>query len=285
MTRYLNPLLVSNAFARLASRNEIGKAHLERTSALMYFLATDATCQQQQAMCLNCDPKSQCGRETRQALGIEFAKLVMLGNENAGILQVAEFGTIARMSTSPEQRISSNFLTVPVKKAASHATPYRYPSRPAAPLLEMGPAATGMTWGLRRYAGWQQNFLLLLSKTRSSTPCFDLAVFVSRDAAFHSASSDLAHILCEHLETRFTCETAMFWSKRIRAEMVFSRVSEPTLVSTYTRLAGSWKDPAAKAKSLERMNKAELISRIRELELQLHEANQDQSQNTEHEET
>jgi len=50
MSKFLNPSLVLESFERLASKSEGGKAHLERTSAILYFLAFDAACHSTQKM-------------------------------------------------------------------------------------------------------------------------------------------------------------------------------------------------------------------------------------------
>ena len=268
MSKYLNPELIRRAFERLSSRNIAGKVHLERTSVLMYFLSFDATCKHFNVNNLDLNPETLEGKHNRKQLELEFTKLVLVGNTHDGLKQVIELGKIDEAGNSPEKRISSNFLTVPLKKASGQVEPYYYPRRPKAPVLKMGPAATGKKWGVGYHDSWMSNFLALQTSIKSATPSLDLAVFVCRDCALDDGVNDLANALGDQLEKRFTKDMASFWVSRIVKERVLARHIDAPFVSHYSSFLGTHK-AAAPAKRYEQMNKSELIERIRQLESML----------------
>lgn len=125
---------VSKSFSRLKGRKRTDgkttKTHLEKTSALMCFLAFDATCKITQSEKLDLNPTSDHGKKIRGLIAAEFSKLVLLTGESDNKLQFIELGKVVQQNKSPEVRFSSNFLTVPLKKASEQAAPYSYPNRP-----------------------------------------------------------------------------------------------------------------------------------------------------------
>lgn len=265
MSKYLNPEVVCRAFERLSSRNIGGKVHLERTSVLMYFLSVDATCQHFGASCLDLNPDSSEGKYNRKQVEIEFTKLVLVESAHDGLKQVNELGKIDIDGTSPEKRISSNFLTVPLKKASSQMEPYYYPRRPKAPVLKMGPSATGKKWGVGYHDEWTTNFLTLLASIKSSTPLLDLALFVCRNCAFDDGVSDIFPALGAQLEKRFTKDMADFWISRIGKERVLALRIDVPFVDHYLSFARYHKGVTT-FKRYDQMKKTELIGRIHQLE-------------------
>ena len=123
MARYLSPELVLRSFSRLRPRVTEGKIHLERCSAIMYFLAFDATCRRFDLTVLDVNPQTTTGKTARQQLQLEFAKLSSVKSLSGVPRQVSRFGEIDEGGISPEKRMSSNFLTVPVTRAT---TPVSY---------------------------------------------------------------------------------------------------------------------------------------------------------------
>lgn len=269
MAKYLNPELVCKSFERLSSRITTGKSHLERTSVIMVFLAVDAACKNLDVENLDLNPATLAGRNTRKSVELEFTKLVLVGNTHGAIKQVIELGKIDEDGTSPEKRISSNFLTVPLKKASDQTVPYFYPRRPKAPLLKMGPAATGQKWGIDYHDDWTSNFLVMLSTIKSPTPSLDLAVFVCRDCPIDDGAGDLFSALEDELKKRFTKKMAEFWVNRMEKEKVMARCVETPFVDHYVSFAVSYKQGITAAKRYEQMKKAELIKRIYQLESML----------------
>jgi hypothetical protein len=178
---FLSTELVSKCFQRLSARERGGKKHLERTSALLYFLAFDATCKFFEVDALDFTPETLIGKNHRRQFELEFVRLAVLERNQDQLKQVTEFGKIDINGTIPEQRISSNFFSVPVKKASTRTDAALYPNRPKAPVLSMGVFATGKPWGVTLYEKWQTNLPKLLSEIRYSTPNIDLAIFAVRD--------------------------------------------------------------------------------------------------------
>jgi len=202
---------------------------MERTSALMYFLAFDVVCKSHGGGTVNFDPNNIDGKNNRKSIELEFTKLVLLKKEYNKIIQVSELGKIDHAGKDPEKRISSNFLTVPLKKASEHSTPYSYPKRPATPLMKLGQAATGQKWGIDYYDGWQENLPGLLADIKQSSPFTDLAIFVFRDTLFDPGITEYLEAFTTVINNRFSKELAGFWIERIEKERLFAKhVELPT---------------------------------------------------------
>lgn len=266
MTKYLSHELVGRSFERLSSRNIGGKTHMERTSALMYFLAVDAALRHFELTSLDLNPDSLEGRNSRKQVELEFIRLVLVGNSQGGVRQVTELGKIEEAGTHPEKRISSNFLTVPLKKASDQAEPFYYPNRPKCPLFKMGLAATGKKWGLSYHENWMQNFLSILTTIRGSTPTLDLAVFVSRDCVIEDSVADVFTALKQQLSKRFTSNLSNFLIQRIEKERVLAPDFSSSFSGSHVPFADFYKKSPVKIKKYSEMNKSELIERIRQLE-------------------
>ena len=269
MTKYLTQELVCKSFARLSSRNTTGKTHMERTSALMYFLSVDAAFKHFGENSLDLNPDSLEGKNSRKQVELEFTRLVLVGNSHGTVRQVIELGKIDAAGTDPEKRISSNFFTVPLKKATNQTTPFYYPSRPKHPLFKMGLAATGKKWGVRLHDNWMTNLLAMLTTIKGATPSLDLAVFVCRDSAIDDGAADICMALEEQLKKRFTKNLADFWIQRIEKEKVMAHGLPPPFADHHAPFASFYKQAAAPVKQYEQMKKSELIDRIRQLESML----------------
>ncbi len=269
MAKYLNQELVCKSFERLSSRNKTGKSHMERTSALMYFLSVDAAFKHFDVSILDLNPDSLDGKINRKQVELEFTRLVLVGNSHGGVKQVTELGRIEEAGTHPEKRISSNFLTVPLKKASNQTTPFYYPNRPKHPLFKMGLAATGKQWGVSFHENWMSNFLAILTTIKGSTPSLDLAVFVCRDCAIDDGAADIFTALEEQLKKRFTRNLADFWILRIEKEKAMPRGVEVSFSDHHAPFASFYKQASASVKQYEQMKKSELIDRIHQLESML----------------
>ncbi|MBU0688438.1 MAG: hypothetical protein KJ850_08855 [Gammaproteobacteria bacterium] len=268
MAKYLSQELVCKSFERLSSRNKTGKTHMERTSALMYFLSVDAAFKHFDVSILDLNPDSFDGKNNRKQVELEFTKLVLVGNSHGVVKQVTELGRIEEAGTHPEKRISSNFLTVPLKKASNQTTPFNYPSRPC-PLFKMGLASTGTQWGVSFHDNWMPNFLAILTTIKGSTPSLDLAVFVCRDCGIDDVAADIFSALEEQLKKKFTKNLADFWIQRMEKEKVMYRGVDVPFSDHHAPFASIYKQPPTPVKQYEQMNKSELIARIHHLELKL----------------
>ena len=120
---YLNSDFVKSAFLRLRSTSKGGKSHLEKTSALMFFLAFASLSKKEDSRILEFPPKSYARREFEN----EFRKLVSLERG----AQVVELGAVEYgYAKSPEKRLESNFLTSQLKKASEAGATLGYPQPP-----------------------------------------------------------------------------------------------------------------------------------------------------------
>lgn len=266
MAKFFSCDLVSIAFKRLSSRKREGKSHLERTSALMYFFAVDAACKELGVSSFDMNPDSLDGKNNRKQVELEFTKLVLVKSSADGILQVVELGRVEFGGTSPEKRISSNFFTVPLKKASGQKDPYSYPQRPKAPLLKMGLTSTGMKWGIQSHENWQSNFPLLLTEIRDATPHLDLAIFLLRDQSIDDASPDVINALKTGLEKRFSNDVAEYFIQKITRETLFARHIDNPFSDYYFQFSETYENESVTSPSYGTMTRTELVERILELE-------------------
>lgn len=219
--RYLNENLIQESFLRLRQNETGGKIGLERTSALMCFLAFDALLKRTSINPpIDLDPNVSNGKTNREILTREFARLVQLknGTEPYHVLNLGE----VVIGGSPEKRFSSNFLTVSVKKATTSDRVYEYPTRPSNPLLVLGPKATALKWGINRHSDWKANLPVFLRDRKTKTPFHDLACFVLRQRGFLSSATTLQEGLVDGLAEIFTPELCVFWKTQISLEKVYA---------------------------------------------------------------
>lgn len=231
--QYLNENLIRESFLRLRQNESGGKIGLERTSALMCFLAFDALLKRTSVTPpLDFDPEVSIGNNNRSGLTREFSRLVQLKNGSEPY-HVINLGEVTVGGNTPEKRFSSNFLTTGMKKATTSATAYDYPTRPSNPLLILGPKATGLIWGMDRHSNWKENLPVFLEGRKTKTPFTDLAIFVLRQRGFESTATMLQEGLIDGLCEIFTPELCEFWKKQVTLEKVyFEEVENPFQNST-----------------------------------------------------
>lgn len=261
---YFSSKQVLSSFKRLSSRRRTGKTHLERTSSLMYFLAFDAVCKQHGCESLDLNPQSTNGINNRKLLGLEFAKLVVLGNKDQVCWQVSELGKIHSNGNCPEKRISSNFFTVPLKKASAQSDSVPYPKRPA-PVLLLGGSRNGINWRVQYHAQWRNNLPKLLLEVVEPTCFSDLAIFVLREAQFNKCENGYIEALSSLIKNKFSESLSDFWIQRIHGEKVLSgnKFQEP-FANDYE--AFPLEDPTFAQDRLNVLSKSELLKRISYLE-------------------
>ena len=217
---------VSVAFDRLSFKTGTDgrrrKAPQERTSALMCFLAFDATCKREDLNQLDMDPEKPAAKSNRDFVAVEFAKLVTLEAKDNNFKQVLELGKIADGGTDPTKRLSSNFFTQPLKKATEQSGVSVYPKRPpATAIIKLGHAATGLKWGMGYHEDWPISLPKLLSEVKGSTPFTDLAIFVMRDTKL--TGNNYVDALVAALNERYSESLSTFWVDMIKKEKIFVR--------------------------------------------------------------
>lgn len=265
---YFSEEQVSVSFKRLASRKRTDgkktKTHLERTSVLMCFLAFDARCKSANLSRLDMNPGKPDGKSNREAIALEFAKLVLLDPTPRKIKQVLELGKVSGGGKDPAERLSSNFLTVPLKKATEQSGAFFYPRRPpSAPMIKLGQAATGLKWGMEYHQDWPTSLPKLLSEVKDSTPFTDLAVFVMRDTKL--SGSDYVEALSNAINARFSDNLAMFWIERIKKEKLLAKhILANPFSSTHKAFARSTQ--TASTNRFDTVTRDELLEHISHLE-------------------
>jgi hypothetical protein len=217
--------LIKSSFERLRQPDPEGrKTGLERTSALMYFLSFAAAFKDSNGVSL--DPETATGQTNRVVMGNEYSRLVTLSTKGQDdVWSVFDLGRITKGGSSPEKRISSNFLTVPLKKASQRNAPTDYPSRPA-PLLLLGPALRSSSWGVAMHPRWTSNLPLFISERVSRTPFTDLCIFALRDKDFTPADT-VGETLSQLLPERFGSELSSYWKMQIEHESRFRPYTAP----------------------------------------------------------
>jgi hypothetical protein len=214
---------------------------MERTSSLMYFLSFDGVSKKRGQRRLDFDPDKNEGKKNRKLIELEFLKLVLIDNKGGKISQVCELGKVSKGSQSPEKRLSSNFLTVPLKKASLQTEPYYYPRRPSAPLIKMGLSATGINWGMERHDEWRKNLPKFFSEIRTSTVFTDLAIFVMRDMPIlRPEIAGYVRPLAELLIGRYSEDLSNFWIDQIKKEQVLVKHIEDPFSDSYESFLGKF---------------------------------------------
>ena len=226
--KYLNENLIRDSFIRLRENKPGGKKGLERTSALVVFLAFDALLKRTGVNTpVDLDSENSIGKTNRDIISREFSKLVLIKNIGSEPCHVPNLGEITINGTTPEKRFSANFLTTALKAATTDSKESGYPSRPK-PILMLGPNATGLVWGIDRHPDWETNLPVFLSERRTKTPFHDLACFVLRQRGFISEATSLQEGLIDGLSEMFTQELCTFWKTRLSLEKPYLiPVTEP----------------------------------------------------------
>lgn len=212
------------------------KVGAERTSALMYFLALDATLKKQSGVnVLDCDPNKYIGKKNRDLIKTEYVNLVQVSNINGIPTHIKNLGGVEEGGTSPEKRISSNFLTVSLKNSTTKATPSFYPKRPKNyPLMKLGREATGIAWGVKHFEDFQLSVPFFLSDRISTTPFHDLAILVLRN--INGDKLILYDALIDGLEKLFTKPLFDFWRTSMKFEKMIFQTPPDAFQSTVSRV-------------------------------------------------
>lgn len=164
-------------------------------------------------------PDSAAGRRNRALFTSNFGRL-----SKAAVCpdhEIVEFGSLRPSASSPEKRVSANFLTTRLKVASQGNSAMGYPSRPA-PVLQLGSPDVHRRWLVSRHIEWRTNLAKCLMGTRSKTPFADLAVVVLRDVPFEHGPASAVSMLSEALQSRFSKVFTSSLLPFIRAESVHS---------------------------------------------------------------
>lgn len=220
---YLSEKLIEQSFFRLGEQIESDKKKkifMERTSALMYFLAFDTLVKSHGASPINFDPTTVDGAENRKAMALEYSNLATFHHGSDGTNRsFFVLGHVELDKTEPERRISSNFYTVPLKKASESLTPCPYPKRPA-PILFLGKCDNKSSWGIDYHPDWKTDLPLFLCDIKSSAHFTDLAIVVLRYRQLQSVENGLFAALSEGLRIKYTESLSAYLIDKIRSEKI-----------------------------------------------------------------
>lgn len=268
---YFSPQQVFSAFERLSPRNPGGKTHLERTSILMYFFSFDAACKKAGTTKLDLNPEKVHGQNNRKAMELEFTKFVLIDQINGKVRQVMKLGSVDGVSQRPDKRISSNFLTVPLKKASQQSEPFYYPRRPpSAPLMILGPS-TGLKWGIGHHPDWPSNLPKYISDIKQSTPFTDLCIFLTRNFEFSEYCTNYTQAINSALDSIFSEKLSEFLKTRVQQEKVLTNHIRDPFSEKYEVF--SKQNPQLNDLALSDLSKEKLIKRVKYLEAVLNKKN------------
>lgn len=261
MVQYLNTEVVKKSFRAFCPRTRNGKTGQERTSALMYFLAFDATVHKGHSTPVDLNPECDDGMLHRELLKIEYAKLVQLEKQGKTKRTIATLGIVEENGISPNKRITSNFYTTPLKKASASSEAYIYPKRPK-PLLRMGKKSTGLKWGIDYHCEWKNNLPHFFTEFTSSTPFTDLAIVMSRRTKIDESTTGLYGALDCYFKINHTNQLTDLWTSIVKKEKrLFSAPTEPFSMNYSEQLESSFTN-----RDLHSWNKHNLVNRIKHLE-------------------
>jgi|GEM_PF-6807485 len=174
---YFSPKTFNKYYRLLQMENKEGKVGRERTTGLAAFLALDRIQKMSSKNIINLHPNS----EYRNKFANEFVDLLLVGKKNEMEYQASELGFIELDSQTLAKKLSSNFLTVPLKRGSMQSEIYPYPGRPA-PLLNLGVEISGFgKWGVTKHSQWKNNFVRFLEGRLCGNDTFPLIVFLLRD--------------------------------------------------------------------------------------------------------
>ena len=115
-----------------------GKTNLERLNSLSYWMAVDRVLRINDESQLDVNPNSVEGEMNRDLLRVEFASIAELCRHEGASVVCKIPGVSVEVVVDAAKRISSNFLTVQVKRA-SDSGPSKWPRRPQGKaLVELG---------------------------------------------------------------------------------------------------------------------------------------------------
>lgn len=216
--RYFSRELVEQAFLRLREKEPSAKAGMEQTSALCYFLALERLCKNCGSEVILLDPVTGVGKRNRESMTGLYSELVVVRSSSGAEWFVENLGSVntdeRRTSTD---RIGSDFLTTPLKKASRADAEQPYPRRGGRYLLRLGVEMFGKKWGVSRHPKWSTSVSELLEPRRSNTPWTDLALFVFRNDRF-GAKGELWDIVEEKLTEGFSPEVSHLWVQQVMYE-------------------------------------------------------------------
>ncbi|OMF56537.1 MoxR family ATPase [Paenibacillus sp. FSL R5-0766] len=209
-----------------------GKLGRETTSGLAYFFSLDRLQKKLGLEIIDLHPESA----DRQEFISMFIETLMVGrDEQNNELQATSLGFIEVGASSLEKKVSSNFLTVPVKKGSRQQELLPYPGRPG-PLVNLG-LDTGIhgKWGITKNPEWKDNFLKFINRRLCGSNTFPLIVFLLRNRPLLNLESDNPYtILKSSLGDIVTEETADFLVSH--AEVPEEWASDHFLSVVYTPL-------------------------------------------------
>ncbi len=257
---YISASAVCESFQRLKASVQSGKSFQEKTSSLMYFLAFDVLSKKNGSTTIDFPPKSH----SRRDMALEFSRFVLLKKQRGITQQIAELGVVELGGRDPEKKISSNFYTVPLKKASENPGMSPYPNRPA-PLLQLGTISSNCNWSIMLHPNWKSNLPIFLQDVTGNSPFTDLAVLVCRNDQLDDFD-DWRDAIFSVLKKKFTAEVAAFWIEKIESEKLFVKhLKNESFFSAELQTANLCSGASRKV-VLRGMKKDDLVNRVLYLE-------------------
>lgn len=182
---FTNETVVKNFKSmRLPAEQKSGKMNLERTTAIGVFLSMDMTQKYLLTLIVDLDPEYQGedGATPRQIMTAKYVDLFRPSQspeDNSLVVRELGFTHVDGVDGRNFLKLafSSNFLTVPLKKASISASPRPYPGRPF-PLITLGVGPE--KWGAEKHPDWKINLLKFIENRDCGEDFFPLIVYLLR---------------------------------------------------------------------------------------------------------
>lgn len=204
---YFSAKTFNHFYRLLQMENPKGKTGRERTTGLATFLALDKVQKMISEDVINLHPDA----DQRTLFTNAFVEILLIGQKEDFEYQASDLGFIEKSSQTLAKKLSSNFLTVPVKKGSNQTGLYPYPGRPS-PLLNLGMEVPKFgKWGATKHPQWTANFVRFLEGRLCGNDTFPLIVFLLRETKLSGNLNDNPQdVLFSVLKSIFTDELSEY---------------------------------------------------------------------------
>ncbi|MCA1054313.1 AAA family ATPase [Rossellomorea aquimaris] len=204
---YFSSRAINEFYPELKSASE-GKINLERTSSLVYFLATDIVEKRSNEEVVDV----QKGSPLRNMFSSVVSDILTFGTLNSEELQGNYLGEITKeeLKNRISTKVGKNFLSTQVNRAAATGVT-EYPTRPknSALLLLGEDTDTGSTSSLKKHPDWQENLFQYIGFRICGEDTFPLIVFLLKNIQLDDTKS-LEESIREALSNTFSSDVANF---------------------------------------------------------------------------
>lgn len=206
VTMYFSSKIFNECYQLLGTENQ-GKLNIERTSSLVYFLATNMVQREENVEVVNVHKDSTMRKSFTDAV----SSLFVLGRNAEGLEYQANYlGQITIDSNTMAVKTGKNFFSTQVNSASKRTEPVDYPTRPTnSAILKLGIQTDNGRYGIEKHENWQQNINNFLNFRFSKSDTFPLIVFLLRNKDI-DISGSIEQSIEDALSENFTENVVQF---------------------------------------------------------------------------